>query len=165
MIRKAEESDLSRIAEISVFVKRMNYRDIFNDDEFSFNTLRVVDTALSRREFLDELWVYEEDNIVKAFLHISDTEIKELYVDHFFQCRGIGAKLVDFAVNRKGADRLWVLEKNERAVGFYERNGFVKTSERRPVADTGRYVIGMITEKRSGSGSIKPFSDFEQTLF
>ena len=33
MIRKAEPKDLSRIAEILVFTKRMKYRAIFHNDE------------------------------------------------------------------------------------------------------------------------------------
>ena len=37
MIRKAEPKDISRIAEILVFTKRMKYRSIFHNDEYSFN--------------------------------------------------------------------------------------------------------------------------------
>ena len=36
MIRKAKVEDISRIAEILVFVKRMDYRSIFNNDDYSF---------------------------------------------------------------------------------------------------------------------------------
>ena len=36
MIRHAQAADASRIAEISIFAKRMNYRSIFNDDKVSF---------------------------------------------------------------------------------------------------------------------------------
>ena len=41
MIRKAEIKDISRIAEILVFVKRINYRSIFKNDDYSFNELLV----------------------------------------------------------------------------------------------------------------------------
>jgi len=34
MIRKAEEKDVSRIAEILVFDKRVHYRSIFHNDDF-----------------------------------------------------------------------------------------------------------------------------------
>ena len=113
-----------RIAEIAVFVKRMNYRRIFCDDDFSFNKLTVVDTIKTQRDCLDDLWVYESDHIVKAYIHICDGEIKELYTDHFFQGEGIGAELIRYAATQESADRLWVLEKNIRAISFYERNGF-----------------------------------------
>ena len=42
MIRQATERDLSRIAEILVFVKRMKFRPIFQDDDYSFNKLQVL---------------------------------------------------------------------------------------------------------------------------
>jgi putative acetyltransferase len=41
-IRKAVSQDLSRIAEILVFVKRMNYRRTFQDDAVSFGVLQVL---------------------------------------------------------------------------------------------------------------------------
>ena len=142
-IRKATEADLVRIAEIAVFVKRMNYRRIFCDDDFSFNKLTVVDTIHTQRAFLDRLWVYESEHIVKAYIHISDGEIKELYTDHFFQGEGIGAELIRYAVSHGAANRLWVLEKNSRAISFYERQGFKLTGERRLWNDTGQYIVKM----------------------
>ena len=36
MIRKAEKKDISRIAEILVFDKRIKYRPIFKDDAYCF---------------------------------------------------------------------------------------------------------------------------------
>ena len=45
MIRKAEKKDISRIAEILVFDKRMNYRSIFKNDDYSFHVLQVLDVA------------------------------------------------------------------------------------------------------------------------
>lgn len=144
MIRKATEADLVRIAEIAVFVKRMNYRRIFCDDDFSFNKLTVVDTIKTQRDCLDDLWVYESDHIVKAYLHICDGEIKELYTDHFFQGEGIGAELIRYAVTQESADRLWVLEKNIRAISFYERNGFKMSGEHLLWNDTGQYLVKMV---------------------
>lgn len=42
MIRKATIEDISRIAEILVFVKRMNYRSIFNDDSVSLADILFI---------------------------------------------------------------------------------------------------------------------------
>ena len=44
-IRQATPADLSRIAEILVFDKRINFRPIFRDDDYSFNTLQVLKVA------------------------------------------------------------------------------------------------------------------------
>ena len=99
MIRKATIEDISRIAEILVFVKRMNYRSIFNDDSVSFGEIQVLSVAkeYSDPELLNDIWVYEADGIVKGLIRIVDREIVELYVEHFFQGQGIGAELIEFA--------------------------------------------------------------------
>ena len=80
MIRKATIEDISRIAEILVFVKRMNYRSIFNDDSVSFGEIQVLSVAkeYSDPEFLNDIWVYEADGIVKGLIRIVDREIVEL---------------------------------------------------------------------------------------
>ena len=41
------------------------------------------------------------------------------------------------------ADFLWALEKNKRAVTFYERNGFSLSEERKSEEDTEEYLIKM----------------------
>ncbi len=80
MIRKAEPKDLSRIAEILVFAKRIKYRSIFHNDEYSFNELQVVKVAdeFNDPELLDKVWVYD-DGIVKGMIHLEGKEIAELY--------------------------------------------------------------------------------------
>ena len=59
-IRKAEPKDLSRIAEILVFAKRIKYRPIFNNDDYSFNELQVVKLVeeYGNTKILDNIWVY-----------------------------------------------------------------------------------------------------------
>ena len=80
MIRKAEARDVSRIAEILVFSKRVNYRRIFHNDLYSFGELQVMSVA---REYLDdpreleEVWVYEED-FVMGLIQLKGREVKKL---------------------------------------------------------------------------------------
>ena len=90
MIRKATTDDISRIAEILVFVKRMNYRSIFKNDDYSFGELQVLRVAEQYKapELLNNIWVYD-DGIVKGMIHMEGSEIVELYVDHFFQNQGV----------------------------------------------------------------------------
>jgi putative acetyltransferase len=144
MLRKSTESELVRLAEISVFAKRVAYRPIFNNDEFSFNVLTVTGVMDVLRMHLDAIWVCEDSNIVKGFVHIEDDEVKELYVDWFFQGEGVGTNLLGFAVNN-GCRFLWVLERNEHAIRFYERNGFSKTGEMLAWNDTGQFILKMTT--------------------
>ncbi|MBR0147056.1 MAG: GNAT family N-acetyltransferase [Eubacterium sp.] len=142
MIRKAEPKDLSRIAEILVFTKRMKYRAIFHNDEYSFNELQVVKVAdeFKDPELLDKVWVYD-DGIIKGMLHLDGKEISELYVDYFFWKEGIGSKLVEFAKEKFDAKFVWTLEKNEDAIRFHEAHGFKLNGKRQLEDGTPEYIV------------------------
>lgn len=143
-IRKANQEDLSRIAEILVFVKRMKYRSIFRNDDFSFGELQVLKVAneCTKPEILDHIWVYD-DRFVKGLIHIEGKEIIELYVDFFFQNEGIGSALIEFAMREYDADHLWVLEKNTDAIEFYKTHGFHMTDIRKYEENSIEYLIRM----------------------
>ncbi len=144
-IRKAVTQDASRIAEILIFTKRMNYREIFKNDEVSFGEMQVYPLAKSYIEDSDKLadvWVYD-DGIVKGMLHIEETQIEELYVDTFFENQGIGTELMEFAINKMNCECLWVLERNKKAIHFYNKFGFKSIGERQKEEGTTEYVIKM----------------------
>ena len=144
-IRKAEEKDISRIAEILVFNKRINYRSIFKNDAFSFGelqVLKVADEYFSDKALMDRTWVYD-DGFVKGIIEICGKEVNTFYVDDFFQSCGIGAKLLHFAVEKHGCNFLWTLEKNTRAIAFYERNGFRLSGERKLEKGNSEYLVKM----------------------
>ena len=143
MIRRATIKDASRIAEISIFTKRINYRRIFHDDKVSFGEMQVYPLAkeyMDHPEKLKGIWVYE-DNFVKGFINLDGTQITELYVDSFFASQGIGGKLIDFAIESFDSDRLWVLEKNTGARRFYGRHGFAPTGNRRLEDGTTECIV------------------------
>ncbi len=135
MIRLVTTTDLSRVAEILVFTKRMTYRHLFNNDHASFNQLQVVslyETLKHTKQ--DYLYVYD-DGIIKGMLRLMPyndyLEIKELYVDSFFQHQGIGKQLILFAKKvatqlNKNKLTLSVLEKNHHACVFYASQGFIR---------------------------------------
>ena len=140
MIRKAEVRDLSRIAEILVFVKRIKFRPIFQDDDYSFNKLQVLTVAEEYREKLDRIWVYD-DGIVKGMIHIADREIRELYVDYFFQNQSVGSRLIEFAKENFPVTFLWAVEKNTDALRFYARHGFFLTEKKKFEDGTTEYLV------------------------
>ena len=149
LIRKASIKDISRIAEILVFVKRMNYRSIFRNDAVSFGEIQVIPVAekYSKPEILENIWVYEAEGIVKGLIRIVGKEIVELYVDHFFQGQGIGADLIGFAIKEHDVKFLWVLEKNANAIRFYKAHGFHLTDTRKPEEGTPEYKVMMELEQ------------------
>lgn len=144
MIRRATVDDASRIAEILVFTKRMNYRRIFQNDKVSFGEIQVYPIAkeyIENPDKLEGVWVYD-DEFVKGVLHIAGDRIEELYVDHFFENFGIGGELMAFAIEQN-CRYLWVLEKNEDARRFYGRYGFAPTGEKRLEEGTTEYIVEM----------------------
>lgn len=146
MIRHAETRDASRIAEILIFSKRSNYRDIFRNDQVSFGEMQVYPLAksyLDHPETLENIWVYE-DGFVTGMIHIEDTEIRELYVDPFFENQGIGSALISFAIQQKRCTCLWVLEKNARAIRFYKRHGFQLTDRKKYEDGTQELIVQMV---------------------
>ena len=142
-IRQANEQDVSRIAEILVFNNRVNFYPIFRDDEYSFGELQVVTVADQYRKdkaALENTYLYD-DGVVRGLVRVENGEIKKLFVDPFFQRRGIGGKLIEFAIDEKQADRLWALEKNTGAIRFYERYGFRLTGEKTFEDGTTEYLV------------------------
>ena len=150
-IRKATEKDLSRIAEILVFVKRINFRPIFQDDEYSFGELQVLSVAEEYKnpDILNNIWVYD-DGIVKGLIRIEGQEIKELYVDAFFQNQGIGAKLIEFAKKEFQVSFLWAVEKNVGAIRFYARHDFYPTDDKEFEEGTTEYLVKLKREVSHG---------------
>ncbi len=147
-IRQAAEGDVSRIAEIMIFNNRINYYPIFKCDEYSFGELQVVTLAqeyLDNREVLGNTYVYD-DGIIRGYIRVNGDEIHQLYVDPFFQSRGIGAQLLEFAVGKLGCSWLWALEKNVRAIDFYKRHGFMQTGEKVFEEDTTEYLVKMVRQ-------------------
>ena len=143
-IRKAATCALSRIAERFVFNNRINYFPIFKQEEFSFGELQVVsmiDNYFSKDEILSNLFVAEDNGIIKGFMEIRKNEIGKLYVDPCFQSRGIGDQLIEYAKDYLHADFLWALEKNIKARRFFNRHGFIENGEKELEEDTTEYLL------------------------
>ena len=142
-IRKAITDDLSRIAEIYVFNNRVNFFPIFKDESFSFGELQVVPLVnhyFKKDEIIRNLYVFD-NGLIKGFIQMNGTEICKLYVDTFFQSEKIGNQLIEFAIKELHANNLWALEKNIRAISFYQRHGFHLTGQKKLEEDTTEYLV------------------------
>ena len=145
MIRKAETKDVSRLAEIEVFSYRTNFYPIFRCDDFYFRELQVQDLIgeyLSDEAMLQHTCVYD-DGVVKGFIRVEDEQIRKLFVEPILVGRHIGQHLLRFATGTLGANWLWVLEKNTKAIRFYERNEFCLTEEKKLEPGTDEILIKM----------------------
>lgn len=152
-IRKAGMADLSRIAEIYVFNNRVNYFPIFHDEDFSFGELQVaslIDRYFGKEEIIKNIYVFD-NGLIKGFIQMNGTELCKIYVDTFFQNEGIGNELVRYAIEKLQADHLWALEKNTRAISFYQRHGFHLTGEKKFEEGTTKFLVRLSLNNAEGA--------------
>ena len=141
-IRQAKINDLVRIAEIFVFNYRLNFYPIFQEDTFYFEELTVFNMVESFAKELDSVWVYD-DGVVKGFIQIEKREVKRLFVEPVFQGKAIGTELLEYGIAERDANHLWALEKNIKAIAFYQRHGFDTTNEKKYEEDTTEFLVRM----------------------
>lgn len=152
MIRKANYDDISRIAEIIVFGKRVAYRTIFNNDHVTFHDLQVIsllEEYHNNPSVVGNMFVFD-DGIVKGVInrkYFDDSiEICELYVEPFFKGCGIGRELIQYVILEAIEAKiqkiyLWVIEDNLSARKFYEKNGFYETGKNGVIEGTSRIEL------------------------
>ena len=141
-IRQAKINDLVRIAEIFVFNYRLNFYPIFQEDIFYFEELTVFHMVESFAKELDSIWVYD-DGVVKGFIQIEKREVKRLFVEPVLQGKAIGTELLEYGIVEMDANHLWALEKNIKAIAFYQRHGFDTTNEKKYEEDTTEFLVRM----------------------
>ena len=139
-VRQATIADLSRIAEIVIFNYRLNFYPIFQNDDYYFNELQVAKVAKQYADVVGNMWVYD-DSVIKGVIQIENSEIKKLFVEPALQGKSIGSFLLKYAIEEHKANTLWALEKNIRAIRFYERHGFQITTDRKLEEDTTEYLV------------------------
>lgn len=142
-IRKAIKEDVSRIAEIEIFNYRMNFYPIFKNDEYYFDELQVaaeIENLHNNLDILENIYVYD-DGAVKGFMRIDGKEVKKLFVEPVLQGQAIGAKLLNYAIQNLSVTFLWALEKNTKAISFYERHGFGVIGDKKYEEGTTEYLV------------------------
>ncbi|GAB3387229.1 GNAT family N-acetyltransferase [Humibacter soli] len=142
LVRDAEASDADRIARVHVDAWRQTYSGIVDERFFSeeaFNRRRRMwSRYLTSRSRTGSLVVAERAGEVVGFANAGpavgpDAEhgVTPVRPEHLFsiyllsaaQRSGLGQRMLDAVLEDRPA-QLWVLRGNERAIGFYERNGF-----------------------------------------
>lgn len=107
---------------------------------------------LKQPKELENIYVFD-DGIVKAVVKVEEIDgmvkISEFFVDTFFQGNGIGTKILRTIVEKNSKDLfLYVLDKNERSVKFYENFGFKYSGVKGEYANSGFYMLKYVFENK-----------------
>jgi ribosomal protein S18 acetylase RimI-like enzyme len=79
------------------------------------------------------LYIATYNKKIAGFIGITSGWINHLYIDKYFQNKGVGKQLVTFAkTHSTDGLNLWVFEDNTKAILFYEREEF-KLVEKRDI--------------------------------
>lgn len=123
MIRKFQENDLDELLHIWLQVNLQAHD--FIDAEYWQENKAAVRDALPR----SELYIFEENGRVLAFIGLDGDYIAGIFVSSEAQSRGIGGQLLDHVKSVHSRLSLHVYKKNRPAMRFYLREGFQLSGE------------------------------------
>lgn len=123
MIRKFENKDLQEIMKIWLNTN-IQAHDFIPEGYWKKNFDSV------KRMLPDaEIFVYETENKINAFVGIDNGYIAGIFVSNEIQSNGIGKKLLDKVKELYPKLSLSVYQKNQKAIHFYQREQFVVKQE------------------------------------
>lgn len=123
MITKMRQCDIDKI--MSIWLNENILAHGFIPKEYWDNNFNDVKTAILSAE----VYVYELDGDICGFIGLTGDYIAGIFVEKNFQRKGIGKALIDHAKKNHDELSLHVYIKNENAVRFYKREGFVISGE------------------------------------
>lgn len=146
-IKKCNCEDLERLQEISI----ETFNDTFKDQNSPENMNAYLERALNLKQLESELsnistqffFIYF-NNEVSGYLKVNtddaqteemgdeSLEIERIYIRNKFQKQGLGKYLLNKAIKiamERNKKKIWlgVWEKNENAITFYKKMGFIHT--------------------------------------
>ena len=132
-IESATKNDFDEIVEVWEASVRATHHFLAESDIEFFK-------PLIRNEFLKTVDLYcirNNKQKIQGFLGVTEGKIEMLFLHPTAFGKGLGRKLLLFAVEKIGAKKLDVNEDNPQAVGFYHHMGFITVS-RSPLDSLGK---------------------------
>ncbi|GEQ48578.1 N-acetyltransferase [Tetragenococcus koreensis] len=140
MIRKLQKEDLTAV--LSIWLKENIQAHDFISDTYWNSQSDSVKEQLPQ----SEVYVYIDNNDkIVGFIGLIDYYIAGFFIDSTKQSRGIGKQLLDYCKAKKAKLTLEAYQKNQRAIRFYQREGFV-TKDETIDEDTGEKEFVMVWE-------------------
>ncbi|MDY2654104.1 MULTISPECIES: N-acetyltransferase [Eisenbergiella] len=142
MIRKFRNEDLEQIMQLWLqsniqahsFIEKTYWKSHYNE------VRKMLPEA--------EIYVFDSGEGILGFLGLQEDYIAGIFVEENSRGRGIGKHLLHCAKQNRDSLSLHVFTKNERAVRFYEKEGFKITGEQSD-EETGEREYVMEWEKVS----------------
>lgn len=118
MIRLANEKDINKLETLGEIIDK--------DYKKTFNILNIL------KDNNSSIYVYEKDNLVVGFLHISKlyetVDIINIAVDSNYRNKGIASNLLDYMISDMNQNiKKFILEvnvNNKEAFNLYKKFGF-----------------------------------------
>lgn len=137
MVREFQENDLDRIMELWLdtnmqahdFIKKSYWQDHF------YEVLEILPHAA--------VYIYEDNGSIQGFIGLMDSYIAGIFISKDYQSRGIGSQLINRVKENHNELSLKVYEKNNRAVDFYLREGFL-VAEKQEDRENGEVEYEMV---------------------
>lgn len=123
MIRRLSNSDIDPVMDIWL-ESNIDSHDFINPDYWK-GKYNEVKPAIQQAE----VYVYENDSIIKGFIGLDGDYIAGIFVDKAYRSAGIGTALLDLVKQYHNRLILSVYEKNTSAVRFYKKSGFILESK------------------------------------
>ena len=112
------EADYPRVVEVWEASVRATHHFVAESDIQFFRP--IVSEVLPK---LDVFCMRDSEGLVVGYVAVADKEVQMLFIHPDYRGQGVGRKLLIYAIEQLGANRLSVNEQNEQAVGFYKRMG------------------------------------------
>lgn len=135
-LRHPTPADSNELAALHVSTWQETYAEMLPDDFFSDAFIAgrrsLWDRVLADPNGIASTWIAVDDGALVGFAWTGSaldqdpprsTQLYAIYVAASHHSRGIGQSLLDAALGDRPAT-LWVAQGNDRAITFYERNGF-----------------------------------------
>ena len=136
------EMEITKMRESNLPMLSMLYLDVRKATFSWLNTDNYLLSDFERDTEGESIYVAMDGEKILGFISIWDADnfIHHLYVSTNAQDQNIGSKLIDFAISLNPKPlSLKCMAKNERAILFYEKNGFAK--ENKVMDSSGGYYL------------------------
>jgi len=120
MIIKVKESEYGLLTNIWEDSVRATHT-FLGEEDIKFFKPKIKDEYLCAVK----LFAYkDEDDNICGFVGIDENRLEMLFIHSKYFKKGIGKKLLQYAIKSYGINQLNVNEQNEKAVSFYNHFGF-----------------------------------------